>query len=155
MEAEGSKDSALDQEEHQDKKEKIGGPKQEAETSNPPSEPTSAVTPGKSSKQVGNPIVFVTPLQSTKGVPDVGWVFNEELMPIKMEDLPLNEFFFDKKRKDVMKQELYQEAGTISKKFKILTDGRAMKKEDFETQIAGTLGAFATANQYSVKTLKD
>jgi hypothetical protein len=72
-----------------------------------------------------------------------------------MEELPPNEFFFDKKRKVVVKQELYQEAGTVSKKFKILTDGRAMKKEEFATQIAGTLGAFATANQYSVGTLKD
>jgi hypothetical protein len=154
-EAEGSKDSAPDQEEHQDKKEKTGGPKQEAETSNPPSEPTSVVTPGKSSKQVDNPIVSVTPLQSTKGVPDAGWIFGEELTPITMEELPPNEFFFDKKRKAVVKQELYQEAGTVSKKFKILTDGRAMKKEEFATQIAGTLGAFATANQYSVGTLKD
>jgi hypothetical protein len=72
-----------------------------------------------------------------------------------VEELPPNEFFFDKKRKAVVKQELYQEAGTISKKFKILTDGRAMKKEEFATQIAGTLEAFATANQFSVGTLKD
>jgi hypothetical protein len=43
----------------------------------------------------------------------------------------------------------------VSKKFKILTHGRAMKKEEFATQIAGTLGAFATANQYSSGTLKD
>ena len=54
-----------------------------------------------------------------------------------------------------MRQELYQEAGTISKKFKIITNGRKMKKEEFATQIVGTLGAFATANQYSVGTLKD
>jgi hypothetical protein len=72
-----------------------------------------------------------------------------------MEELPPNEFFFDKKRKAIVKQELYQEAGTVSKKFKILTDGRAMKKEEFATQIAGTLGAFTTANQYSFGTLKD
>jgi hypothetical protein len=72
-----------------------------------------------------------------------------------VEELPLNEFFFDKKRKVVVKQELYQEAGTVSKKFKILTDGRDMKKEEFATQIAGTLGDFATENQYSVVTLKD
>jgi hypothetical protein len=154
-EAEGSKDSTPGQEEHQDKKEQTGGPKQEAETSNPPSEPTSVVTPGKSSKQVSNPIVSITPLQSTKGIPDAGWIFGEELTPITVEELPPNEFFFDKKRKVVVRQELYQEAGTVSKKFKILTDGRTMKKEEFATQIAGTLGAFATANQYSVGTLKD
>jgi hypothetical protein len=78
----------------------------------------------------------------------------EKLTPISVEELPPNEFFFDKKRKVVVRQELYQEAGTVSKKFKILTDGRNMKKEEFVTQIAGTLGAFTTTNQYSVGTLK-
>jgi formate dehydrogenase maturation protein FdhE len=54
-----------------------------------------------------------------------------------------------------VKQEIYREAGTVAKKFKILADGKAMKKEEFTTQIAGTLGAFATANQYSVGSLKE
>jgi hypothetical protein len=35
----------------------------------------------------------------------------------------------------------------IAKKFKILADGKAMKKGEFITQTAGTLGAFATTNQ--------
>jgi hypothetical protein len=155
MEAKGSKDSAPDQEEHQEKKKQTGAPKQEAETPNPTSKPTSVVTPGKSSKQIDSPIISVTPLQSTKGVPDVGWIFGEELSPITVEELPPNEFFFDKKRKAIVKQELYQEAGKVAKKFKILADGKDMKKQEFATQIAGTLGAFATANQYSVESLKD
>ena len=79
----------------------------------------------------------------------------EKLTPIAVEELPPNEFFFDKKRKVVVRQELYQEAGIISKKYKILTDGKDMNKFEFATQIAGTLGAFATVNQYSVGTLKD
>jgi hypothetical protein len=79
----------------------------------------------------------------------------ENLTPILVEELPLNEFFFDKKRKVVVRQELYQEAGTVSKKFKILTDGKNVKKVEFATQIAGTLGAFAMVNQYSFGTLKD
>jgi hypothetical protein len=72
-----------------------------------------------------------------------------------MEELPPNEFFIDKKRKVVVKQEIYQEAGMTTKKFKILVDGRAMKKEEFANQIAGTLGDFATANQYSIESLKE
>jgi hypothetical protein len=72
-----------------------------------------------------------------------------------MEELSSKEFFFDKKRKTIVKKELYQEAGTVAKKFKILADGRIMKKEDFATQIAGRLGAFTTANQYFVGSLKD
>jgi DNA repair exonuclease SbcCD ATPase subunit len=54
-----------------------------------------------------------------------------------------------------VKQELYQEASTVAKKCKILADGKAMKKEEFTTQIVGTLGAFATANQYFVESLKE
>jgi hypothetical protein len=50
IEAEGSKDSTPGQEEHQDEKEKTGGLKQESETSDPPSELTLVVTPGKSYK---------------------------------------------------------------------------------------------------------
>jgi hypothetical protein len=72
-----------------------------------------------------------------------------------VEDLPSNEFFFDKKRNVVVRQELYQEAGTVSKKFKIIIDGRTMKKEEFAMKIEGTLGAFSMTNQYSVGTLKD
>jgi len=62
------------------------------------------VTPRKSSKQFRNPIISITPLQSTKGTPDAGWIFGEELTPITMEELPPNEFFFDRKRKAVVKQ---------------------------------------------------
>jgi hypothetical protein len=113
------------------------------------------ITPRKSSKQVSNPIASITPLQSVKEILDVGWILGEKLTPISVEEIPLNEFFFDKKRKVVVRQELYQEAGTVSKKFKILTDGKNMKKVEFATQIAGTLGAFTMVNQYSVGTLKD
>ena len=130
-------------------------PKQEAKNSNPPRESTPVITPRKSSKQVSNPITSITPLQSAKEIPDVGWILGEKLTPILVEELPPNEFFFNKKRKVVVRQELYQEAGVVSKKFKVLTDGKNMKKVEFTTQIAGTLGAFAMVNQYSVETLKD
>jgi hypothetical protein len=72
-----------------------------------------------------------------------------------MEELPPNEFFFDKKRKDVVKREFYQEEGSTAKKFKVLTDGKDKKKEEFATEIAGTLGAYATTNQFSVGVLKN
>jgi hypothetical protein len=42
----------------------------------------------------------------------------------------------------------------MAKKFKIMTDGKAMKEEEFADEIAGTLGAYATYNQYSVGNLK-
>jgi hypothetical protein len=98
-------------------------------TLDPPKNPTPVATPGQSAKQIENPITSITPLQSTKGNIDTGWIFNEELIPIRMEELPPNEFFFDKKRKVVVKREFYQEAGSTTKKFKVLTDGKDMKKE--------------------------
>jgi hypothetical protein len=50
-----------------------------------------------------------------------------------MEELPPNEFFFDKKRKLVVKREFYQEAVSMAKKFKVLIDEKDKKKEEFAT----------------------
>jgi hypothetical protein len=97
-------------------------------------------------KEIDSPITSITPLQLTKGNPDAGWVFKEELMPISVEELPPNEFFFDKKRKVVVKQESYQKAGAMDKRFKILTKGKVIEEEEFANKIAGTLGAYAIAN---------
>jgi hypothetical protein len=114
-EAEGCKDSTPRQEEHQDREEQTGSPKPEMKTPDPPKKPTPVATPGQSAKQIRKPIASITPLQSTKGNIDTGCIFNEELRPIRMEELPPNEFFFDKKRKVVVKREFYQEAGSTTK----------------------------------------
>jgi hypothetical protein len=42
----------------------------------------------------------------------------------------------------------------VAKRFKILTKGKAVEEEEFTNEIEGTLGAYATTNQYSVGTLK-
>jgi tellurite resistance protein len=94
-------------------------------------------------------------LQSTQGNIEEGWIFNEELRPIRAEELPPNEFFFDKKRKAVVKREFYQEGESTAKKYKVMTDGKNKKNEQFATEIAGTLGAYASANQFSVGLLKN
>jgi hypothetical protein len=111
-------------------------------------------TPGKAAKQIGHPITSITPLQSAKGNIQEGWIFGEELRPIRAEELPPNEFFFDKKRKVVVKREFYQEGESTVKRFKVMTDGMNKKKDEFSTEIAGTLGAYATTNQFSVEMLK-
>ena len=72
-----------------------------------------------------------------------------------MEELPPNEFFFDKKRKVVVNREFYQEGELIAKKYKVLIDGKDKKNEQFMTEIVGKLGAYATANQFSVGVLKN
>jgi hypothetical protein len=37
----------------------------------------------------------------------------------------------------------------------VLYDGQALEEEEFSMEVAGTLGAFATTNQYSVGNLKE
>jgi hypothetical protein len=125
-------------------------PETGTKTSDPPKEQDPLSTPGKGAKQIGQPITSVTPLQSAQGSVSEGWIFGEELRPIRAEELPPNEFFFDKKRKAVVKREFYQEGESTAKRFKVMTDGRNKKKDEFATEIAGTLGAYATANQFSV-----
>jgi hypothetical protein len=54
----------------------------------------------------------------------------------------------------VVKREFYQEGESTAKKYKVFTDGKDKKNEQFETEITGTLGAYATTNQFSVRVLK-
>ena len=46
-----------------------------------------------------------------------------------MEELPPNEFFFDKKRKVVVKRGFYQEGESKAKKYKVLADEKDKKNE--------------------------
>jgi hypothetical protein len=168
--AEGPKDATPDSGKHQDEGEQTKNPEAEVQTPDPPKKQNPETetktpelpkkqdpvdTPGKSTKQIGEPITSVTPLQSTQGNIEEGWIFNEELRPIRAEELPPNEFFFDKKRKAVVKREFYQEGESTAKKYKVMTDGKNKKNEKFATEIAGTLGAYASANQFSVELLKN
>jgi outer membrane biosynthesis protein TonB len=130
-------------------------PETGTKTSDPPKEQDPLSTPGKAAKQIGQPITSVTPLQSAQGNVQEGWIFGEELRPIRAEELPPNEFFFDKKRKAVVKQEFHQEGESTVKKYRVITDGKNKKKDEFATEIAGTLGAYATTNQFSVAALKN
>jgi hypothetical protein len=77
------------------------------------------------------------------------------LRPIRVEEFPPNEFFFNKKRKAVVKREFYQEGESTAKKYKVITDGKDKKNEQFTTKIAGTVGAYASANQFSVGLFKN
>ena len=53
-----------------------------------------------------------------------------------------------------MKWETHHQAGAVAKKFKILIDDKGLEEEEFTDEIVGTLGAYATTNQYSVGTLR-
>jgi hypothetical protein len=152
---EGSKDVTPSQEKHQDGEEQTKSLKAKIKTPDPLKKKTLVTTLGQSAKQIGDPIASITPLQSTQGNIDARWILNEELRPIRVEELSPNEFFFDKKRNEVVKREFYQEGESTAKKYKVLTDWKDKKSEQFTTEIARTLGAYATANQFSVGVLKN
>jgi hypothetical protein len=67
--------------------------------------------------------------------------------------MPPNEFFFEQKRKVVVRQGFYQKGSVVAKKFKIMTDGEVTKEREFAEEIDGTLGDYSIANQYLVGTL--
>jgi hypothetical protein len=120
-----------------------------------PDKSTTDMTGKQSSTEIDSPIQFITPLQFTRGNPDTEVVFIEDLTPIPIEEIPPTDFFFSKKRKVVVKRETHQRAGTAVKRYRVLTDGEALEEVEFTEEVAGSLGAYATTNQFSVGTLKE
>jgi hypothetical protein len=113
-------------------------------------------TAGKQpSTEIGSPIQSITPLQFSRGNLGAEVVFIKDLMPISAEEMPPSEFFFSKKRREVVRREIHQRDGATVKKHRVLLDGQALEEEDFATEVAGSLGAFATTNQFSVDNLKE
>jgi hypothetical protein len=49
---------------------------------------------------------------------------------------------------------MYLREGTMVKKHRVLVDGKKLEEEDFATEVAGSIGALATANLFSVDSLK-
>jgi hypothetical protein len=107
------------------------------------------------STKIGSPIQFITSLQFSRGNPNIEVIFIEDLTPISVEELPPSNFFFSKKRKVVAKREIHLKEGSTVKRHRVLIDGEALEEEDFAEEVAGSLGAFATTNQFSVGNLKE
>jgi hypothetical protein len=113
-------------------------------------------TAGKQpSTEIGNPIKSVTPLQSSRGNPNAEVIFIEDLTPISVEEMPPSDFFYNKKRRVVVKRETHQKEGSTVKRHRVLYDGQALEEAEFSMEVAGTLGAFATTNQCSVGNLTE
>jgi hypothetical protein len=105
--------------------------------------------------QIGDPIMSLTPLQISQGNPSAEVVFIEDLTPISVEEMPPSDFFFNKKRRVVVKREMHQKEGATVKKHRVLLDGQALEEADFAMEVAGSLGDFSTTNRYSVGNLKE
>jgi hypothetical protein len=108
----------------------------EISRSTPPSSPTvDIVIPeivGETrSTELGIPITFLTPLQSTFGFPQMGDIYVSDLTPISRDEIPPSDYFFRRKRKAIVKQEMHMREGGIVKKHRVLIDGQKMEEDDF------------------------
>jgi hypothetical protein len=108
---------------------------------------------GTSSKELGIPITALTPLQSTFGTPHEGVLYVSDLEPISRDEIPPSDYFFSKKQRAVLKQEIHLRGEGTIKRHKVIIDGKKLKDGEFATELAGTMGAIASANIYSVGNL--
>jgi hypothetical protein len=108
---------------------------------------------GTVSKELGSPTTALTPLQSTFGTPHEGVLYVSDLDPITRDEIPSSDYFFSKKRRVVLKQEIHPVGERTIKKHKIIIDGKKLNEGEFATELAGTMGAKASANMYSVGNL--
>jgi hypothetical protein len=95
----------------------------------------------------------LTPLQSTYGNPHEGDLYVSDLEPLSRDEIPSSDYFFSKKRKAILKQEMHPRGDMMIKKHKIIIDGQKLKEGEFATEIIGTMGALASTNLYSVGNL--
>ena len=77
-------------------------------------------------------------------------MYVSDLEPISRDEMPSSDYFFSKKRRAVLKQESHPVGERTVKKHKIIIDGKKLKESEFATELAGTMGAIASANMYSV-----
>jgi len=90
-----------------------------------PSTPTTSVANTAEQqlyKEIGDPITSLTPLQSTFGNLVSKVIFIDDLTPIAPEDMPPSNFFFTKKRRDIVKKDSRQKDGVIVKKERMMYD---------------------------------
>jgi hypothetical protein len=71
------------------------------------------------------------------------------------EEMPPFDFFFNKKRRDIVKRETHQREGATVKRHRVLYDGQALDKVDFSMEMSGSLGDFSMVNQCSVGNLAE
>jgi hypothetical protein len=68
--------------------------------------------------ELGSPIASLTPLQSTFGLPQTGVLFVDDLTSIPIDEIPPSDYFFSRKRKAILKQEMHKREGNMVKKIK-------------------------------------
>jgi hypothetical protein len=135
-------------------KESEAGRGKEIETSPEIPKDVPEKTRGTTSKKLGSPVTSLTPLQSTYGNPHEGALYVSDLEPISRDEIPSSDYFFSKKRRAILKQEIHPRGDGMVKKHRVIIDGKKLKDGEFATEIAGTMGVLASTNLYSVGSLR-
>ena len=73
----------------------------------------------------------LTPLQSSKGNPNVEVIFIEDLTPISAKEMSPLDLFFSKKRRDIVKIETHKKYGARIKRKRMLYDGHGLDDTQF------------------------
>jgi hypothetical protein len=115
--------------------------------------PVKDTTNQEGSTALTSPIPSLTPLATSSELPGSEVINIDDLTPIKPEDMPSSNLFFNKKRKAIIRRESRQKEGVTTKKHKMIYDGQGQSDPEFAKEVADSLGAFATANQWSVDNL--
>ena len=102
---------------------------------------------------IGSPITSLTPLQSSFRIPHPVIVFVNDLNPISPEEMPPSNLFFSKNCKAIVKRESHHKDGAIVKRQRMVYDGNDRDDTEFTKEVAGSLSAFATTNQWLKKCL--
>ena len=134
-------------------KESEAGKGKELETSPEIPKDVPKKTGGTTSTELGSPITSLTPLQSTYGNPHEGALYVSDLEPISRDEIPSSNYFFNKKRRAILKQEIHPRGDGMVKKHRVIIDGKKLKDGEFSTEIAGMMGALVLENLYYVGSL--
>ena len=108
---------------------------------------------GTASTELGSLVTSLTPLQSTYGNPHEGVLYISDLEPISRDEIPSSDYFFSKKRKAILKQEMHPRGDMMVKNHRVIIDGKKLKEGEFSTGIAGMMGALTLVNLYYVGSL--
>jgi hypothetical protein len=100
-----------------------------------------------------SPITSLTPLQTSFGNPSFELTFVGDLTPILPEEMPLSDFFFNKKQKAIVKGESHQKDGVVTKRQRLVYDGKYHDGPEFAKEVTGSSRDFSTANQWLVDNL--
>ena len=84
----------------------------------------------------------------------MGDIYVGDLTPISRDEIPPSDYFFSKKRKVVIKKEMYMREGGMVKKHRALVDGQNLEEEAFAIEVVGSMGAMETTNLFTVENMR-